>query len=408
MREINSEINTAHAWQSLQKGIPPTDPDFLQHLTLGRKVWLDYVKSVYLQEFIAGGGSKVKVVVGPAGSGKTHLLRSVLVDARNLGYATVELSATTLKLQDVVSFYRAVVGALDLEALVQGLGAAVIRSLGYDPQEIPDQSQFLRILTNQEGLPWEQGERTLRKAIATLVEGQDLGASFRTFVFDVILYGMIHPQEEGIRLALMWLQGEKLDRRQKQTLHLFEKLQPSNARYWLNALIRLLRLAGIPGLVVVIDDLQVLAAHQPGSQRYCYSPQAAKDVCEFLRQLIDDTELLGHFLLLIGGRPEMIEDEKRGFKSYDALWMRLQTEILSTDFNPLADVLNSEQHFHAQGEDFLPQLQQHLLTLATTAGYPLSTAAPAQVPALDHPLRDVVSRTASQVEIPASVQTTKM
>ncbi|MEM1684680.1 MAG: DUF2791 family P-loop domain-containing protein [Thermostichales cyanobacterium HHBFW_bins_127] len=382
-------------WQALRQGIPPEDPDFLGRMTLGRELWLDYVQNFYLQGLIANGGSKVKVIVGPAGSGKSHLLRAVLRDAQALGYATIELSAQQLVLNDLVGFYQTLVGQLDLEALVRGLGAAVIRALGYDPSTMADQRQFAHILREQEGLDPEQAGRHIRKATTSLLAGQDLGASFRTFVYDVILNRLAHLQEEPIRLALMWLRGEKLERQHKQALHLYEKLQPSNARYWLNALIRLLRLAGIPGLVVALDDMHALAAHQPGSRRYRYSPQAAKDICEFLRQLIDDSELLGHFLLLIAGRPEMIEDEKRGFKSYDALWMRLQTEISSSQFNPLADLVDSDRHFQAQGKDFSQRLSQHLCHLAQEQGYALSSPVPP--PAQYHPLRACVIATAQQV-----------
>jgi len=45
----------------------------------------------------------------------------------------------------------------------------------------------------------------------------------------------------------------------------------------------------------------------------------------------------------------MIQDEKRGFVSYDALWMRLQTGLVQKKFNPLADMIDAD----AQGERIL-------------------------------------------------------
>jgi chromosomal replication initiation ATPase DnaA len=37
----------------------------------------------YLKNYIAQGGSKVKLLVGGQGTGKTHLLRVVLADGKN-------------------------------------------------------------------------------------------------------------------------------------------------------------------------------------------------------------------------------------------------------------------------------------------------------------------------------------
>ncbi|GAB4210307.1 MAG: hypothetical protein OHK0012_00240 [Synechococcales cyanobacterium] len=383
--------------QRLQLGIPPEHADFLQAMTLGRAYWLDYVRDYYLNGYILAGGSKVKVLVGAAGSGKTHLLRSVQVDATHMGYSTVYLSGYDMALNDLVGFYRTVVAGLDLDALVHGLAAGVIRHMGYAPEEIGVQPTFVQTLYEQERLTRELAERAINKAIGTLVAGVDLGSSFRTFVHEVVRNRLILGQEEAIALALSWLRGDKLERKQKQALGLYERLQPSNARYWLNALVHLLRLAGIPGLVVLLDDGQAIAGRKPDSHRYRYSPQAAKDICEFFRQLIDDGEWLEHMLVLVAGRPEMIEDEKRGFKSYDALWMRLQTGLLSADFNPLADVLNTERHVQAQGEDFPEQVQHHLRSLLQAAGLTLGYHG---LPTIQHdyPLRARVKEVAALVE----------
>lgn len=146
---------------------------------------------------------------------------------------------------------------------------------------------------------------------------------------------MIDGNEKDIHLALKWLSGDKLERYEKKDLLLFEQLQRVNARYWLNSLIRILKIAGMTGLVVAIDDLEVMTERSKETGRFIYSPNAIKDICELFRQLIDDAELLNNFLLLLAGRREVIEDEKRGFVSYDALWMRLQTGLVQKNLIPL-------------------------------------------------------------------------
>jgi len=73
----------------------------------------------------------------------------------------------------------------------------------------------------------------------------------------------------------------------------------------------------------------------------------------------------------------MIDDEKRGFKSYEALWMRLQTGLLPVEkFNPLADIVNTDVHLMANGRDFSDQVQARLTQLLRDSGLNLQEKEP--------------------------------
>ena len=68
----------------------------------------------------------------------------------------------------------------------------------------------------------------------------------------------------------------------------------------------------------------------------------------------------------------MIEDDRRGFKSYEALWMRLQSGLLAIDqFNPLADIVDTDIHLVTQGRSFPDQVQARLSQLFQESGMPL-------------------------------------
>ena len=102
------------------------------------------------------------------------------------------------------------------------------------------------------------------------------------------------------------------------------------------------------GVVLLIDDLEALTERSPETHRLMYTPNAAKDTFELIRPLIDDTELVQHFLLVMAGRPEAVEDERRGIRSYEALWMRLQTGLVPAEqFNPWADMISADRHLAA-------------------------------------------------------------
>ncbi|MBE9019823.1 hypothetical protein C7Y66_10865 [Chroococcidiopsis sp. CCALA 051] len=360
--------------EDLRSGQPPLNPELLTKMTLGRKLWLERVRDYYLVNYIANGGSKVKVLVGNEGSGKTHLLRCTLQDAETLGYETVYLSARDCddyRLNNLPRLYRAITGQIDKERLVRGLCCCVARQLGYTVDKYDGTDFFLPVYIEDAELPRDEAIREIKKAAGKVFRHIDFGPSFRAFAYRIVNDRMIRGNEKDIKLALEWLSGEKLARRERNDLLLFEQLQKTNARYWLNSLIRLLKIAGMTGLVVAIDDLEVITERSNETGRFIYTINAIKDTCELFRQLIDDAELLNGFLLLLAGRRETIEDEKRGFISYDALWMRLQTGLVQKKFNPLADMVDTDAHLAVNGSDFPSRVQTHLRQILSEMGLEL-------------------------------------
>jgi len=357
----------------LRAGNPPLNSGLLAAMTLGRALWLDRFQEHYLANYIARGhGSKVKVLVGKPGSGKTHLLRCVEQDARSLGYEVVFLSLRELdyKLNNLPVLYRAIVDQIDKEELVRGLCRSVASKLGYNRERYDGSGCFLPLLV-EEGLYSNDATREIRKAVGQTFHDLDIGPSFTTFCYIVTHSRMVTGNSETLSLAFKWLAGEKLERFEKQATGLFERLQKTNARSWLNSLVHIMRMAGLTGLVVLIDDLEVMTERSPETNRYLYTANAIKDTCELFRQLIDDTELLEGFLLLLSGRREITEDEKRGFKSYEALWMRLQTGLVPGErFNPYADIVDADAHLAAQGPDFAVQVAFNLQQIFKEAGLP--------------------------------------
>jgi hypothetical protein len=357
---------------SLRKGEPPCNEELLVGMTLGREHWLDRFKEHYLENYIGrGNGSKVKVLTGKAGTGKTHLLRCIEQDACSLGYAVVFISLRDIvyKLNNIPSLYRAIIEQIDQERLVRGLCCRVAENLGYG-QDLYDGTVRLLPRLVEEGLPSNDACREIRKATGRVFQAIDVEPSFRTFCFIIANGRMVHSDQKTIDVALKWLSGGQLERFEKQATGLYEKLQKSNARAWLNSLIHIIKIAGMTGLVVIIDDIEVMTEKSVETGRYIYTMNAVRDTCELFRQLIDDTELLNNFLLLLSGRREVIEDAKRGFNSYEALWMRLQTGLVPNErFNPFSDIVDVDAHLATNGTDFPRRVVENLNRIIKDAGY---------------------------------------
>ena len=381
----------------LRQGQPPTDDVWLEEMTAAREVWLDRFRQHYLENYIHTGGSKVKLLVGSEGSGKTHLLRCVQADARVLGYVSVFLSLrdSAWKLSDIVSLYKAVAARIDHEELLSGLCRLVADKLGYDPEPYNGSASILPLLVEKEGLTRDIALRELRKAAVRAFDGSDLSPPFYTLAYTLVASRMGTEQRPVIEGCWKWASGDKLEPAEKKTSRLYDRLTKPNGRIWLYSLVRLLRLSGKAGIVVFLDDLDVMLERSAETGRFLYTPNAAKDAYELIRQLIDDVELLPHFMLLLGGRSGVLEDERRGFKSYEALWMRLQTGLAPTHrFNPWADIVDVDDHMAAAGGEELARtvgqrLQDVLLKRGMARRY-----RELPPPCTSSPLRKVVMETA--------------
>lgn len=273
------------------------------------------------------------------------------------------------KLNNIPNLYRAVVEQIDQEKLVRGLCCRVAENLGYG-RDLYDGTTCLLPRLVEDGLPSNDARREIRKATGEVFKGIDVEPSFRTFCFIIASEWMVKGDRKTIDTALKWLAGEQLERYEKQETGLYEKLQKANARAWLNSLIHIIKIAGMNGLVVIIDDIEVMTEKSAETGRYIYTTNAVKDTCELFRQLIDDTELLNSFLLLLSGRREIIEDVKRGFNSYEALWMRLQTGLVPIErFNPFSDIVDVDAHLVTNGTDFPRRVVENLNGIIKNAGY---------------------------------------
>ncbi len=346
----------------LRNGSAPGHPDLIRDMTLGTEAWLERFSSHYLDTYIPAGGNKFKLLVGEEGSGKSHMLRAIEERALRKGYVALWLSARTVgsKLCDVPSLYRLIVANLDVGTLVSGMAQTVGGLLGYGPGLYDGKAKLLPYVI-EEGFDAPDAMREIRITTARLLRQTDLGASFFTCANTLLRDRLLQEDPQAARIAWKWLSGEKLDPKEKREAGLFEVLNRSTARRWLDGLLKLVVLSGHKGIALLIDDLDVLHERNPETGRFYYTPAANKDTYELFRQLIDDADLLQHLLLVVAGQRSLIEDDRRGFKSYEALWMRLQTGLVpSGRFNPLCDIVDMDQHLTALGPDFPKRLSKHL------------------------------------------------
>ncbi len=74
-----------------------------------------------------------------------------------------------------------------------------------------------------------------------------------------------------------------------------------------------------------------------------YTKVKREDTYESIRQLIDDIDSMKNIMFVYAFDRELLDNENAGIKSYQALWMRIQNEIVGERFNRFADMVDMDR-----------------------------------------------------------------
>jgi len=334
------------AISNLKKGQAPGNREILQEISVGSEFIMDFWKGKYLENYMASGGSKIKFVTGRTGSGKTHFLELLAMEAEKMDYISISLSARELWIHDFKEIYTAVLREVKLLDCLKICSHEVIRQLGYDPKLIPDDLSFADYLSSQ-GLLDPLTKREIRYQLEKLFLANPLIDNNFALACAMLTGGILgHPllEDASLKLLMLWLEGSreaKLSSLRRLGLSP-SKITKYNARHMLRSLVEVCCLAGFKGLVISIDNMEVLVSADSAAT-IRYSRLKREDAYESIRELIDEIDTLKHTMFVFSFDRSLMDDEVRGLKSYQALWMRIQNEIESKRFNRFADIVDLDR-----------------------------------------------------------------
>lgn len=341
---MENDIQSALA--CLKKGQAPGNREILREISVGKDFAMDFWREKYLAEYLARGGSKIKFLTGRPGSGKTHFLQMLDIEAGSMGYIPVRLSAREIWLHDFKEIYTAILRQVQLPERLQRCSRAVIRQLGYSPEEIPENMSFVDYLSGQGQLD-PLTKREIRQQLEKLFLANPLIDNNFALACALLTGGILgHPilEENGRKLLMLWLEGSreaKLSSLRRLGLSP-SKITKYNARHMLRSLVEVCCLAGYKGLVVSIDNMEILV-NADSTETIRYTRLKREDAYESIRELIDEIDTLKHILFVFSFDRSLIDDDLRGLKSYQALWMRIQNEIDTARFNRFADIVDLDR-----------------------------------------------------------------
>ncbi|MDO4339446.1 MAG: DUF2791 family P-loop domain-containing protein [Eubacteriales bacterium] len=312
----------------------------------GVRFLTDFWQEKYLQEYIRDGGSKIKFVTGRQGSGKTYFLQSMISIAQKENYKTVWFSAKDIWMHDFKEIYLEIFRQCDIMECLSAASRKLIREMGFDENDIPEGMKFIDYLS-QNGM----GDALTRREIRSLLKklfldnpmlDNNFALACSMLTGSILGYPVLEEQNRDLLLA--WLEGDRtIKLSQLRALDFYpSRITKYNARHMLRSLAEVIRMGGYSGLFVAVDDLEILISRS-SLELIHYTKMKREDTYESIRQLIDDIDSMKNIMFVYAFDRKLIDDENAGLKSYQALWMRIQNEIVGERFNRFADMVDLDR-----------------------------------------------------------------
>jgi energy-coupling factor transporter ATP-binding protein EcfA2 len=294
----------------------------------------------YLQGFVDQGYGKVKLLVGKPGSGKTHFLQHFAGHARRLGYVVVVVDAHRDRISAIDEVYRAVAAQVEWDELLHSALQIVIRDeLGY-PEFDGAPEEFLPWAERVRDLSASLLRRDLREAIDKFLRAIDLEAEF-LLALRVCMNDIALGQTGDV--AQQWLLGEKVGATVRKGVGLKAPVTKRNARALVISLAALIHRLTNRGLVILIDNIDVLASTTRVDGRPYYTRAMRDQSYEMLREFLDESAFSPFLMTILAGDGEAVANPRTGFAAYPALWARLQTEVQSDRPNLFGDLVDLDR-----------------------------------------------------------------
>ncbi len=306
----------------------------------------DFWEEKYLREYIHDGGSKIKFVTGRNGSGKSYFLKEMAAVAKQEGYKTACFSARDIWLHDFRDIYIEILRQCDIMDCLAAVSRRLIQELGFDETEIPEGSRFIDYLS-QNGMNDALNKREIRTQLRQFFLDDPLMDNNFALACSMLTGGILgYPvlEEQNRQLLLSWLAGDRnVKLPQLRALGLYPtQISKYNARHMLRSLSEVIHLGGYAGLFITIDNLEILVARSSLEPLH-YTKMKREDTYESIRQLIDDIDSMRNIMFVYAFDRILLDDENAGIPSYQALWMRIQNEIVSERFNRFADIVDMDR-----------------------------------------------------------------
>lgn len=338
--------------QSLKSGQTPRSG--LTHIQVGRVMELEQLTNDLATA--QQGAAAMRFIIGDYGAGKTFFLNLVKLQALQKGFVVVSADVTNdrrLKGSggQAVSLYNELMRNLVTRSHQEGGGGL--------------KSVIERFITDAVARG-EAAEKPARAVIRErLGELQDLVAGFDfADVLNAYYEGYEAQDEFRQQAAIKWLRGEFASKVEaRKALGVRTMVDDDSVYDYLKLLAKFCVLAGYKGLLVQLDEM--VSIHQLSSG------QARQLNFEQILRIFNDVNqgTAEHIVIMMGGTPDFLEDERRGLYSYEPLRTRLAPNAFAR--NGLVDYTHPVIHLSQLTRDDLQALLEKVQGVFKSGETPL-------------------------------------
>ena len=295
--DIN-EVEQVQFWNAFSNGVVPKE--VTKKWLIGRDSELSSLEAM-LEQVTNLNVSGFKLLEGSYGSGKSMMLSVYETEAINRGFVVTRFS---LNPQNNFSkpelIYRDIMNHLK------------INHKGF--------SEFETIFENwlKETKSETNSSSASKKIFSVIKELHNYHPSFANVLL-IYIRAKINNDLELAHLAASFIKGDyNIPYEQKKKLKIKGSIDRNNAFDILRGFSKLVDLLGFSGLVILVDELEYIKGERSDIGRKAYVT---------MRHLIDEIgENKWTNTIFVGAHtPELMEDEAKGYKSYEALYQRISS-----------------------------------------------------------------------------------
>jgi hypothetical protein len=302
--------------------------------------WLDATASNYLEDFVPAGGSAVKFAIAMGDVSTSEITAGVSGRARDLGFLTATIDASRVKIGSIEKVLGSISAQIDLYDLIDRL----IVNLMADQHWVapaPGPEPLAERLATSNGIDAESLALMARPALVQKIFRSDqIAQDMRSAILGLANERLIGGESMVTAFSTIgeWLNGNLTKISSVRRYQIHSKVNRGNARFLFESLLQVIKLAGIPGMVVTVDISRFLNSEKQPEQ-ISYAKASLLDAYEVLREFVDATDDLENFLMVVAAPMSFLDTNTkgRGLGRYPALYNRVYDEVRDRNLtNPLS------------------------------------------------------------------------
>ncbi len=306
--------------------------------------WLGVVRPEYLETFIAAGGGAVRFLVPTTRDDGRQVCEGLRAAADEFELQFVALDAASTKLHLADKLFGAVARQVDWNALASTFVGRLLAERGLRLPSAQEGAVDLATIAELNNAEESFLRAELRRAIENdIFRDYAMSQEFRLAMIQLCLARLDPDEDPALRDAVLeWLRGELRLVSSVKRAQIFQRVGRHTGLDMLLSLTHWVRRAGRRGLLLVLDITRYAhnARRADRDDGLYYSLPATLDLYEVLRQLIDSTDELEGCFVSVLADPEFLIDERRGLRSYQALYFRVGDDVHDRyRDNPLAPLV---------------------------------------------------------------------